>query len=90
MAALQEGNNHSASLRLALNPKNHALQPVQLRFLGLSHRSRESNMIIILWSFPTVVIESVELVSVPNAPVWQEKVYRAHLDSGEGLDEEFK
>ena len=43
-------------------------------------------MIIILWRFPTVVIESVELVSVPNAPAWQEKVYRAHLDSGEEVD----
>jgi hypothetical protein len=30
-------------------------------------------MIIIFWRFPTVVIESVELVSVPNAPAWQEK-----------------
>ena len=27
-------------------------------------------------------IESVELVSLPNAPTWQEKVYRAHLDTG--------
>jgi hypothetical protein len=33
-----------------------------------------------------VVIESVELVSVPNAPAWQEKVYRAHMDSGEDVD----
>ncbi len=33
-----------------------------------------------------MVIESVELVSVPNAPAWQEKVYRAHLDSGEDVD----
>jgi hypothetical protein len=31
-----EWNNHSASLRLALHPKNHTLHPVQLRFLGLS------------------------------------------------------
>ncbi len=29
-----EWNNHSASLRLALHPKNRTLQPVQLRFLG--------------------------------------------------------
>ena len=43
-------------------------------------------MINILWRFPTVVIESIELVSVPNAPAWQEKVYRAHLDSGEDVD----
>jgi hypothetical protein len=35
---------------------------------------------------PTVVIESVELVALPNAPTWQEKVYRAHLDSGENVD----
>ena len=33
-----------------------------------------------------MVIESIELVSVPNAPAWQEKVYRAHLDSGEEVD----
>lgn len=33
-----------------------------------------------------MVIESLELVSVPNAPAWQEKVYRAHLDSGEDVD----
>ena len=29
-----EWNNHSASLRLALHPKNRTLHPVQLRFLG--------------------------------------------------------
>ncbi len=29
-----EWNDHSASLRLALCPKNRTLQPVQLRFLG--------------------------------------------------------
>jgi len=29
-----EWNDHSASLRLALRPKNRTLQPVQLRFLG--------------------------------------------------------
>jgi hypothetical protein len=43
-------------------------------------------MIDIVRRFPTVVIESVELVSVPNAPAWQEKVYRAHLDNGEDVD----
>jgi len=31
-------------------------------------------------------IQSVELVSLPNAPAWQEKVYRAHLENGEDLD----
>ena len=31
-------------------------------------------------------IESVELVALPNAPAWQEKVYRAHLDTGEDMD----
>jgi hypothetical protein len=30
-----EWDDHSASLRLALHPKNRTLQPVQLRFLGL-------------------------------------------------------
>lgn len=33
-----------------------------------------------------MLIESVELVALPNAPTWQEKVYRAHLDSGEDVD----
>lgn len=33
-----------------------------------------------------MVIESVELVSVPDAPAWQEKIYRAHLDNGEDVD----
>jgi hypothetical protein len=28
-------------------------------------------------------IQSVELVSLPDAPTWQEKIYRAHLDTGE-------
>ncbi len=32
-----------------------------------------------------MLIESVELVALPNAPIWQEKVYRAHLDSGEDV-----
>ena len=31
-------------------------------------------------------IESVELVALPDAPPWQEKVYRARLDTGEDLD----
>ncbi len=31
-------------------------------------------------------IESVELVALPNAPTWQEKIYRAHLDTGEDMD----
>lgn len=31
-------------------------------------------------------IQSVELVSRPNAPSYEEKFYRAHLDSGESLD----
>ena len=30
--------------------------------------------------------ESVQLVALPNAPAWQEKVYRAHLDTGEDMD----
>ncbi|MFA7239254.1 MAG: hypothetical protein WC091_04015 [Sulfuricellaceae bacterium] len=29
-------NDHCASLRLALHPENHTLQPVQRRFLGSS------------------------------------------------------
>ena len=30
-----------------------------------------------------MIIESVELIALPGAPTWQEKVYRAHMDSGE-------
>jgi hypothetical protein len=33
-----------------------------------------------------MIIESVELVSLPGAPRYQEKIYRAHLDNGEDLD----
>ncbi len=42
-------------------------------------------MIEILRRSPTVVIESVELVALPDAPTWQEKVYRAHMVSGEDV-----
>jgi len=30
-----------------------------------------------------MVIESVELISLPGAPSYQEKIYRAHMASGE-------
>lgn len=33
-----------------------------------------------------MIIQSVELVSLPNAPVYQSKVYRAHMDTGEDVD----
>lgn len=33
-----------------------------------------------------MIIESVELVALPGAPTYQEKIYRAHLDTGEHLD----
>jgi hypothetical protein len=33
-----------------------------------------------------VVIESVEMVALPNAPAYQEKIYRARLDSGDAVD----
>lgn len=33
-----------------------------------------------------VIIQSVELVALPNAPAYQNKIYRAHLDSGEDVD----
>ena len=33
-----------------------------------------------------MVIETVELVTLPNAPAWQEKIYRAHLDTGAEVD----
>jgi hypothetical protein len=33
-----------------------------------------------------VIIQSVKLVALPNAPAYQSKVYRAHLDTGEDVD----
>jgi hypothetical protein len=33
-----------------------------------------------------MIIQSVELVALPDAPAYQEKVYRAHLDTGEDID----
>jgi hypothetical protein len=33
-----------------------------------------------------MIIQSVELVALPNAPAYQEKIYRAHLDTGEDVD----
>jgi hypothetical protein len=33
-----------------------------------------------------VIIQSVELVALPNAPTYQEKIYRAHMDTGENVD----
>lgn len=33
-----------------------------------------------------MIIESVMLVALPDAPDYQEKIYRAHLDTGEDID----
>jgi hypothetical protein len=33
-----------------------------------------------------MIIESVELVALPNAPIYQEKIYRAHMDTGEDMN----
>jgi hypothetical protein len=33
-----------------------------------------------------MIIESVELVALPDAPTYQEKIYRAHMDTGEDMD----
>ena len=33
-----------------------------------------------------MIIQSVELVARPNAPAYEEKIYRVHLDTGEELD----
>lgn len=33
-----------------------------------------------------MIIQSVELVALPDAPAYQEKIYRAHMDTGEDLD----
>jgi hypothetical protein len=33
-----------------------------------------------------VIIQSVELVALPNAPTYQNKIYRAHMDTGEDID----
>lgn len=33
-----------------------------------------------------MLIQSVELVALPDAPAYQEKVYRALLDTGDAID----
>ncbi len=33
-----------------------------------------------------MLIQSVEMVALPNAPAYQEKIYRARLDSGDAVD----
>jgi len=33
-----------------------------------------------------MIIQSVELVALPNAPSYQNKIYRAHMDTGEDVD----
>ncbi len=33
-----------------------------------------------------MVIQSVELVALPNAPAYQEKIYRARLETGDAVD----
>lgn len=33
-----------------------------------------------------MIIESVELVALPGAPAWQNRIYRARLDTGEAID----
>lgn len=32
-----------------------------------------------------MIIQSVEMISLPGAPSYQEKIYRAHMDTGEDL-----
>ena len=33
-----------------------------------------------------MLIQAVELVALPNAPAYQEKIYRALLDTGDAVD----
>ncbi len=33
-----------------------------------------------------MLIQSVEMVALPNAPAYQEKIYRARLDTGDAVD----
>lgn len=33
-----------------------------------------------------MIIKSVELVALPNAPAYQNKIYRAQMDTGEIVD----
>ena len=33
-----------------------------------------------------MIIKSVELVALPNAPAYQNKIYRAEMDTGEVID----
>ncbi len=32
-----------------------------------------------------MIIQSVEMISLPGAPAYQEKIYRAHMDTGEEM-----
>jgi hypothetical protein len=34
----------------------------------------------------SMLIQSVELIALPGAPAYQEKIYRAHLESGDTVD----
>lgn len=49
----------------------------------VSRRAQDSNRFV---QEVHVIIQSVELVALPNAPVYQSKIYRAHLDTGEDVD----
>jgi hypothetical protein len=68
---LGSGNKHGFQANFRITPRQRLAQDNE------KTRSQEE---------PPMRIESVELVALPNAPSWQEKVYRAHMDTGEAMD----
>jgi hypothetical protein len=50
------------------------------------HADDDERHSIPIFQETAVLIRSVELVALPGAPSYQEKVYRAHLDNGDEID----
>jgi hypothetical protein len=49
-------------------------------------RDEDSDIPLFNYQESIVLIQSVELVALPNAPSYQEKIYRAHLATGDSVD----
>jgi hypothetical protein len=65
--------------------RNNMKNPCDLRPHDADGQEQDDYVVATCWR-SVVIIETVELVALPNAPEWQEKVYRAHLDSGDSVD----
>lgn len=65
--------------------RNSTENPCDFRPHDPDGQEQDGQVVATCWRF-VVIIETVELVALPNAPEWQEKVYRVHLDSGDSVD----